>query len=179
MLKISKKLAKKVFLAAVEAIIIFDFVLLPLSAPAYAKTIDIKKAAKINLAGQKLADFKQNLSQPRPAPKLPQAEFLRPKIIRRTILTAYSSDVSQCDASPCITASGFNVCQHGIEDTVAANFLPLGAKIRIPEYFGNRIFVVRDRMNPRYRNRIDIWMATRDKAIKFGLKRAAIEILAD
>jgi hypothetical protein len=43
-------------------------------------------------------------------------------------VTAYNSEVGQCDSTPCITANGFNVCEHGIEDTVAANWLPFGAK---------------------------------------------------
>ncbi|HPW44684.1 MAG TPA: hypothetical protein PLX67_03165, partial [bacterium] len=96
---------------------------------------------------------------------------------RQVVLTAYNSDKAQCDDSPCITASGFNVCQHGIEDTVAANFLPLGAKIKIPALFGDRVFVVRDRMAKRYQNRVDIWMKEYSAAIKFGIKTATIEIL--
>lgn len=96
---------------------------------------------------------------------------------RKVVLTAYNSDKAQCDDSPCITASGFNVCQHGIEDTVAANFLPLGAKIKIPALFGDRVFVVRDRMAKRHQNRVDIWMKDYGSAIKFGIKTATIEIL--
>jgi 3D (Asp-Asp-Asp) domain-containing protein len=94
-------------------------------------------------------------------------------------LTAYSSDVAQCDGNPCRTASGFDLCQYRIEDTVAANFLPFGTKIRIPELFGDRIFIVRDRMNSKYDNRIDIWFNDRENAIKFGLKLAKVEILAE
>ena len=92
-------------------------------------------------------------------------------------LTAYTSDVSQCDGNPCRTAVGFNLCEYGIEDSVAVNFLPFGTKIRIPELFGDRIFIVRDRMNSKYDNRIDVWFKDRDNAIKFGLKLAKVEIL--
>lgn len=92
-------------------------------------------------------------------------------------MTAYNSEAAQTDNSPCITANGFNVCKHGIEDTVAANFLPMGTKIRIPELFGDRIFVVRDRMNKRYTERVDIWMLSRADALKFGVKKAKIEIV--
>lgn len=93
------------------------------------------------------------------------------------VMTAYNSDVAQCDDSPCITANGFNVCKHGIEDTVAANFLPLGTKIRIPELFGDRIFVVRDRMAKRHTNRVDVWMKEYQSAKKFGVKYATIEVI--
>lgn len=92
-------------------------------------------------------------------------------------LSAYNSEVAQCDSTPCITANGFNVCKHGVEDTVAANFLPFGTKIKIPEIFGERVFVVRDRMNSRYQKHIDIWFKDKGKALKFGRKTAKVEIL--
>jgi 3D (Asp-Asp-Asp) domain-containing protein len=92
-------------------------------------------------------------------------------------VTAYNSEVGQCDSTPCITANGFNVCEHGIEDTVAANWLPFGAKIRMPELFGDRVFYVRDRMNKRYSNRMDIWMLDKQDAKKFGIKVVKVEVL--
>lgn len=101
------------------------------------------------------------------------------KVIRTSVhsMTAYNSEAAQTDDSPCITANGFNVCEHGIEDTVAANFLPMGTKIRIPELFGDRIFIVRDRMNKRYTERVDVWMLHYDDAIKFGVRKAKIEVV--
>lgn len=92
-------------------------------------------------------------------------------------MTAYNSDPAQTDDTPCITANGFNVCEHGVEDTIAANFLKFGTKVRIPELYGDRIFVVRDRMNKRYSDRVDIWMKEKVDARKFGVKVAKIEIV--
>jgi len=92
-------------------------------------------------------------------------------------VTAYNSEFGQTDDTPCITANGFDVCEHGIEDTIAANFLRLGTKIRIPELFDNRIFVVRDRMNARYTDRVDIWMINKEDALKLGKRLAKIEVL--
>ena len=94
-----------------------------------------------------------------------------------TVVTAYNSEVSQCDASPCTTANGFNVCKHGIEDTVAANHLPFGTKIKIPALFGDRIFVVRDRMNKRHYGKIDVWMKNKTDARQFGVRTAQVEIV--
>ena len=88
-------------------------------------------------------------------------------------ITAYSSTVSQTDDSPFIAASG----KHVYDGMVAANFLPFGTKIKIPELFGDKIFVVDDRMNKRYQNRVDIWHAETGAAIKFGVKTAVIEIV--
>ena len=93
------------------------------------------------------------------------------------VITAYNSEVGQTDDSPCVTANGFNVCQHGQEDTIAANFLKFGTKVKIPELYGERVFVVRDRMNVKHPNRVDIWMKNRTSAIKFGVKTAKIQVL--
>lgn len=91
--------------------------------------------------------------------------------------TAYNSEVAQTDASPCITANGFNVCESEVEDTIAANFLEFGTKVKIPEYFGDKVFTVRDRMNARYGSgRIDIFMKDKGLAKQFGAKTFQMEI---
>lgn len=102
-----------------------------------------------------------------------------PKVIRTSthVMTAYNSDPRQTDDTPCITANGFNVCEHGVEDTIAANFLKFGTKVMIPELFGDRVFIVRDRMNKRYPDRVDIWMINYDDAKKFGVKVAEIKVI--
>ena len=92
-------------------------------------------------------------------------------------MTAYNSDPRQTDDTPCITANGFDVCEHGIEDTIAANFLKFGTKVMIPELFGDRIFIVRDRMNKRFPNRVDIWMKEYNDAKQFGVKTAKIYVI--
>lgn len=87
--------------------------------------------------------------------------------------SAYSSTRDQTDEDPFTTAWGTRV-HDGI---VAANFLPLGTKIKIPEIFGNKIFVVEDRMNRRYWQKIDIWFPNRADALDFGTKKVKIQIL--
>lgn len=85
--------------------------------------------------------------------------------------TAYSSTTLQCDSSPFITASGTRV-RFG---TVAANFLPFGTKFKIPNLYGDAVFVVEDRMASW--NRIDIWMPTYKEAIQFGRRNVRIVII--
>lgn len=107
--------------------------------------------------------------------------------------TAYSSDPYQTDDTPCLPAMNFDLCEHylvyGLEDTIAANFLPLGTKVRFPELYGDKVFTVRDRMNSRYNvnrigyYRIDFYKieadesgqvdkrASKQEAIQFGFKR--------
>ncbi len=82
-------------------------------------------------------------------------------------VTAYTSTVAQCDANPFITADG-SVVEDGI---VATNILPFGTKLRIPAYFGDRIFTVHDRMNARYSHRIDLWMSDKKAIRAWGIKR--------
>ncbi|MFA5023893.1 MAG: hypothetical protein WC523_02975 [Patescibacteria group bacterium] len=94
----------------------------------------------------------------------------------RTI-TAYNSEPNQTDNDPCTTANGFNVCQSESEDTIAANFLKFGTKVMIPELFGERVFVVRDRMNKRHANRVDVWMKDYDDAVHFGVKVAKVQVI--
>ncbi|OHA63415.1 MAG: hypothetical protein A3E07_02380 [Candidatus Wildermuthbacteria bacterium RIFCSPHIGHO2_12_FULL_45_9] len=91
----------------------------------------------------------------------------------RVIVTAYSSTPDQTDDTPFITASGKYV-RDGI---VATNLLPLGTKIQIPSIYGDRIFVVEDRMHPRMTQNIDIWFSSTWEARKFGVKPANIYIL--
>ncbi|MEX2144997.1 MAG: hypothetical protein WD712_01300 [Candidatus Spechtbacterales bacterium] len=98
--------------------------------------------------------------------------------VERTVLipiTAYSSTTDQTDANPFITASGSHV-RDGI---VAANFLPIGTKVKIPELYGDKVFVVEDRMNKRYWNKMDIWMSTRAEAKAFGLKYVNVDVIQE
>ena len=94
------------------------------------------------------------------------------KVTLRTI-TAYSSTPEETDDTPFITASG----KHVHEGTIAANWLPFGAKVKIPELFGERIFTVEDRMHRRHNTKLDIWFPSKEAAIKFGVQIANVEVL--
>ena len=102
----------------------------------------------------------------------PEPEYVVEKTVRIPI-TAYSSTPGQTDASPFITASGSHV-RDGI---VAANFLPIGTEVKIPELYGDKVFVVEDRMNGRYWYKMDIWMKTYPEAKNFGLKYAEVTVV--
>jgi 3D (Asp-Asp-Asp) domain-containing protein len=88
-------------------------------------------------------------------------------------VSAYTSAVNECDSTPFTTADGSRV-RDGI---VAANFLKIGTRFRIPQYFGNKVFEVHDRMNARYGYRIDIWMTQKADARAWGVRNVTIEIL--
>ena len=89
-------------------------------------------------------------------------------------VTGYSSSYDEPDDDPWITASGSDT-RDGI---VASNFLPFGTKIRIPSLFGDKVFIVEDRMNRRHTERIDVWMPSKFDALLFGIHRKVpVEIL--
>jgi 3D (Asp-Asp-Asp) domain-containing protein len=103
--------------------------------------------------------------------------LLREEIVRariKMIVTGYSSTPDQTDETPYITASGTYVR----EGLVANNLFPFGTKIKIPEIFGPKIFIVEDRLNPKKSYyHIDVWFTTKQEALNFGKKITYIEIL--
>jgi len=121
--------------------------------------------------GEKLAISERNSLISTANPNNPD-----PKVSRKmnVVITAYSSTVHETDETPLVTASGTMV-KDGV---VANNLLPFGTRIRIPEIYGDKIFVVEDRMNWKAGNyHIDIWEDSRLDALDFGAKRTYIEVL--
>ncbi len=97
----------------------------------------------------------------------------RPGVYTRKMqISAYTSRVQECDSTPFITASN----THVHDGTVATNQLPFGTRIKIPALYGDKIFVVEDRMNTRYTNNVDIWMDDLTAAKHFGRKNVTVEI---
>jgi 3D (Asp-Asp-Asp) domain-containing protein len=128
------------------------------------------------------ADFEERILRlPSASSQISASPALRmPKLLgvfsvrtRKAWITAYSSTPDQTDDTPFITASGSRT-RDGI---VATNFLPFGTRVRIPGLFGNKVFVVEDRMHARKTNGMDVWMSTREEAINFGSAYADIEVL--
>lgn len=88
-------------------------------------------------------------------------------------VSGYSSEVAQTDDSPFITAMGTHV-RDGI---VATNMFPFGTVIKMPSLYGDKIFVVEDRMNSRYQNNVDIWFVEKADALKLGRRTVTIEVI--
>jgi 3D (Asp-Asp-Asp) domain-containing protein len=97
-----------------------------------------------------------------------------PSQVVRAVITAYTSTPGQTDSTPFIAAKG----KYVYDGMIAANWLPIGTKVKIPSLYGDKIFTVDDRMNARYGfGRMDIWLDnTRNLARKFGVKRVPVEI---
>jgi len=175
-----------VLLVIVACIFQFALFYAPVLANEVSRGVNLAENSQ-NGSNSPIADFITNqlttdqaqASETTPNNRLPEIPDREIKIIRESshTITAYNSEAAQTDDSPCITANGFNVCSHGAEDTIAANFLPFGTQVLIPELFGDRVFTVRDRMNKRHANRIDIWFKDRQTAVNFGVKIAKIQVI--
>lgn len=142
--------------------------------------VEADSNAEMAKVSQKLASQGQTMAQGE-TPAKPSLESLRPanretpdKVIKEAVITAYTSTPGQTDDTPFIAASGKRV--H--DGMIAANGLPFGTRVKIPAVYGEKIFVVEDRMNSRYGyGRFDVWLdMSRAEARKFGVKRVAVEI---
>jgi len=93
----------------------------------------------------------------------------------KVIVTAYSSSICETQGDPFITASG-NRVRDGI---VANNLLPFGTEIKLPAIFGDKVFVVEDRMSStKGYYHIDVWFPSRKAALDFGAKLTEMEIIS-
>jgi 3D (Asp-Asp-Asp) domain-containing protein len=95
------------------------------------------------------------------------------------VVTAYNvGDPRQTDDTPCISANGENICRALAEGEMrcAANFVPLGSHLYVDKI---GVCLVTDRMNRRYRNRVDIAMRKDEyrKARRFGRQKLHVKIL--
>jgi 3D (Asp-Asp-Asp) domain-containing protein len=98
----------------------------------------------------------------------------------KVMVTAYSSSWDETTGIPgmegVITASGKNVA----DGIMANNLLPFGTKVKIPKLYGDKIFIIEDRMNKKKGNyHVDIWMPSKALAVNFGARTAEIEVLVD
>ena len=164
--KVLKNWEKTTIFAVLCAVIfVFDFPVAVFSQTNFSNhaSLDSKMGPKAEVV------LKQYYSEP----SLPNSQERQAQGIIHLPVTAYNSEPGQTDDTPFITAFGTTV-RDGI---VATNFLPKGTMIRFPEEFGDKIFVVEDRMNARYTYKVDIWMAEKQDAIHFGVKYLKMEIL--
>lgn len=145
-------------------LVVVSYVIVPLTAGAKGQELAQDRAAVLMVAAMQ--------NETVPFGRLPESAMTGPYYVKVVTATAYNSLVAQTDSTPFITASG-TPTRHGV---IAANFLPIGTQVTIPDYYGDQIFTVEDRMNPRYTDRIDIWMAEQAEARQFGKRSITIYV---
>ncbi len=155
------------FYAIISLVVISVYLLAPRAASALENLVPRQPSgAELTLGIQAM----QNKTVPYGT--FPVAEEGSPNRIMKVPVTAYSSEVGQTDSTPFTTASGTTV-RDGV---VAANFLPIGTHVKFPDLYGEKVFVVEDRMNARYWKHMDIWMPETSEAKNFGLQWTTIEV---
>ncbi|OGY87223.1 MAG: hypothetical protein A2458_01810 [Candidatus Kerfeldbacteria bacterium RIFOXYC2_FULL_38_9] len=128
-------------------------------------------------AAHKETVIKQKMQRQTPK-RLPLMDDVQPLVVRtfQSNITYYASTPGQTDSNPFITASGSHVHWGG----VAHNCLPFGTKIRIPEIYGDQIFIVEDRHSTRYGCRlVDVWTDYSTGQNPRNGHNATIEVLED
>jgi len=110
-------------------------------------------------------------------------ENLKIVLEQHRFVTSYTSSVEETDSTPCIAATGKDICvlfEKG-ENICAANFVPLGTKLSIRLRDEGRppfICTVLDRMNKRYKAEVDLYFG-HDKiaARNFGRQKLLVSII--
>lgn len=95
---------------------------------------------------------------------------------KQLVVTAYTADISETDASPFITASNTRV-REGIvavsQDLFAKGWV-FGKKVYIVD---EGVFTIEDLLHKRKRNQLDIFMNNKRKALHFGRKKLKVFLL--
>ena len=89
------------------------------------------------------------------------------KLIRT--VTFYYPVPWQTDNTPCISASGINICEATIK-VCASNEFPFGTKLLID----GKVCEVQDRMNYRYTYRIDLFFKDKESAANWGKRTVEV-----
>jgi 3D (Asp-Asp-Asp) domain-containing protein len=87
-------------------------------------------------------------------------------------ISAYTPSVEECGKDDGITASGAQATEGR---TIAMDDVPFGTKVEID----GREYIVEDRFGGRYRNRVDIFMASRADANRFGRQYKTIKVYVE
>ena len=113
--------------------------------------------------------------------KLPANEFqitpeepikIEKEMVGHRVITAYNAVEEQTDDTPCISASGLNVCET-YKRVCASNEFPFGTLLLI----NGRVWDVQDRTNSRYNYRIDLLMDDHAEAMEWGSRVLEVNII--
>ncbi len=98
------------------------------------------------------------------------------KVIDSVSVSAYTASIEECGKDDGIGAYNIEVWP----GTIACNFLPKGALVRIPEIFGDKIFIALDKMAVKNFNNVDVFVNEKTIAThQIGRKSCSIEIVGE
>ena len=88
-------------------------------------------------------------------------------------ITAYNAVAYQTDSTPCISASGMNICE--TEDLICA--CPREFEFGTEFFINGRWWNCQDRLHSKYDDRIDLLMHTIEEAKEFGKQKLEVYIM--
>lgn len=143
---------------------------------AAAKARAEKKAREKKARAQKAKEKRSRLARAQRAFKVTGSSKFKHKM--RVVATAYTSHRSQTDSTPFLAAWN-NRIRPGMKiiavspDLIRRYGITNGVRVKIGGLPGT--YVVRDKMNPRLHNHIDIYMGTnRRRALRWGRRRVVL-----
>jgi 3D (Asp-Asp-Asp) domain-containing protein len=100
------------------------------------------------------------------------------RVYVKVLATGYTSSVEETDNTPFVTAANtasrpgvIAVSQNLLREYTPGAPFSFGDRVKI---YGLGDFIVEDCMNPRWTNRVDVWFADREEAIRFGLREVVM-----
>lgn len=90
-------------------------------------------------------------------------------IIMLCTVTAYTASLEECGKTDGITATGIKATEGR---TVACDFLKLGTQVVIM----GKTYVVEDRIGSGHPSKLDMYMESKEDALKFGRREIEVEI---
>jgi len=90
-------------------------------------------------------------------------------IIMLCTVTAYTASYEECGKTDGITASGVRATEGR---TVACDFLEFGTQIMIL----GKTYVVEDRIGSDHPSKLDVYMESKEEALKFGRREIEVEV---
>jgi len=91
-------------------------------------------------------------------------------IIMLCTVTAYTASYEECGKTDGITSSGTKATEGR---TVACDFLAFGTQVVIL----GQTYTVEDRIGSGHQSKIDVYMESKEEALKFGHRQLEVEIL--
>lgn len=100
--------------------------------------------------------------------------------VKRAV-TAYTSDPTETDSTPCKSANGMNICHMATEVSMrlcAANFVPFGTTLRLQDGDEDFMCLVVDRTAKKYSDRVDLYFQMdKQAAISWGVRAMDVSVI--
>jgi len=94
-------------------------------------------------------------------------------LLRTFLVTAYNAVEYQTDDTPCISASGMNICETDELICACPREFDFGTEFKI----NKKVYNCQDRLHIQYNDRIDLLMHTMKEAKEFGIQEMEVFII--